>query len=83
MMQVIIITGAVNSGKTTFLRDFVEKYGKLSDLSGIISSKIVEESVLCYSLGNIRSGEKRFFISSSPRPDWMQYGRFYFNPQVQ
>lgn len=82
--NIFIITGKVQSGKTTFLKEVVD---------AIKSEKFKVAGFLCY--GQFNDGERSGFIladteslrtyqlaSVSPKEGWVKFRKFYFDPEI-
>jgi len=80
--KILLITGKVHAGKTSFLAGLVDL---------LKSRKINTGGFLCpgtfdagkrseFTLLNIRTGEEVPMASQRETKDWMKYRRFWFNP---
>ncbi|MEE4255951.1 MAG: nucleoside-triphosphatase [Bacteroidales bacterium] len=80
---VIIITGNVGQGKTSFLLELIEllKSGQLH-LAGFIARGIHEnDDRIGYDLEDITSGKTCEFIRKERTANWFRHGKYYFNPE--
>jgi nucleoside-triphosphatase THEP1 len=80
---VIIITGNVQEGKTSFLIELVDllKKNKVR-VDGFMARGIHDEhGRIGYDLEHIFDGERQVYIRNKPSVGWYQYGKYYFNPE--
>ena len=80
---VIILTGAVQEGKTTFLIELL-KILKKTDLKihGFLAVGIHEsDKRIGYDLENISNAERCMYIRTKPSVAWFRHGKYYFNPE--
>ena len=79
--MIFILTGEVNSGKTTLLAKWVEKY--LSEgryVGGVLAPANWDGGKkVSYDVLDIGSGTRRLLASTKPLPDAEQFGRFWFS----
>ncbi len=82
--NIIVITGKVQCGKTTFLKEVV---------NAMKSEKFKVAGFLCY--GQFKNGERSGFnltdtetsrsyrlASVNPKEGWVRFRRFYFDPEI-
>jgi nucleoside-triphosphatase THEP1 len=79
---VIILTGQIQEGKTTFLLGLT---AGLKDagyrLGGFVARGIHEgEERIGYDLENIRTGESKVMIRKQAAAGWYRHGKYYFDP---
>jgi nucleoside-triphosphatase THEP1 len=79
-----IITGPVNSGKTTYLLDLL---GELESSglrpAGFVSERPQEMDAVCdYTIRDLMSGRAEPFSSRTPVEGWTGIRHFYFNPEA-
>jgi len=81
---VIIITGNVGQGKTTFTKSLTEKLISRKILvSGFFSIGIQDENRrIGFDLADIRTGKKMVISRNAPQEGWIRYGHYYFDPLV-
>ncbi len=80
---VIIITGNVQEGKTSFLVELIEllKKNKIK-VDGFVARGVHDEhGRIGYDLEHLIDGERQVYIRNSPSKGWLQYGKYYFNPK--
>jgi len=78
---VIIITGDVGQGKTTYLKTLIELLRNRGvKLSGFIARGVHEgQDRIGYDLENLHSGESCVFIRKQAANGWFRHGKYYFN----
>lgn len=84
-MEIIIITGAVNSGKTTLLRDFFEKEKSQGNFpTGIIAPGIFENGIKTgFEVIDLSSGESKILASTEKdKFSGFQAGKFFFSSEA-
>jgi len=79
---VIIITGEVQEGKTTFLLELITLLkAKGVRMNGFLARGVHDESGrIGYDLEDISSGESCKYIRNSYNKDWYRHGKYYFSP---
>jgi len=80
---VIMITGDVGQGKTTFLLELIDvlKSGQL-DLAGFIARGIHKnDDRVGYDLEDLASGKTCEFIRKERTAGWFRHGKYYFSPE--
>jgi len=81
MLTISIITGAKNSGKTTFIVELLGELTPETDAAGFYTKKLFkDEYFLGYNLVEIGTGEEYPFIRLEGNPDYPRMGIFYFIP---
>ena len=77
--EIFLITGEVNSGKSTYLYDIFQQYKDRSP-SGIIAPGVFDNGVKTgYDVIDLATGErKRLAVSSPPEEAYFKVGRYYF-----
>jgi nucleoside-triphosphatase THEP1 len=83
IQQVIIITGSVNEGKTTFLLKVVEVFRENKiRTAGLYSRKIWKNNgIIGYNIVNIQSGEEDAFLRQERKKEQDKIGRFSVMPK--
>jgi nucleoside-triphosphatase THEP1 len=81
---VIIITGNIGQGKTTFIRQLCGKLvSQKIQITGFYSEGIQEnDRRMGFDLVNITSGQRMVISRKSPRDGWIRYGHYYFDPLI-
>lgn len=81
--MIFILTGPVNSGKTTFLKRVIEELKRQKfKLDGFLSEAILEnQEKIGYDLLDLGSERIIPFIRKSGRQDWPRIGPFFFIPE--
>lgn len=81
--MVIILTGPVNSGKTTLLRRAVEELRKQNfNLDGFLSDAVVHaKKKIGYNLLDLKMNRSIPFIRKSGHKDWQKVGPYFFIPE--
>ncbi len=83
MNRTYIITGPLQSGKTTFIKEASERFSRTLKVKGFYSPKHYVEGVFAgYNLVNIESRAEIPFIRLRSEPGWIKFRRFNFNPQA-
>ena len=83
MKQIVVITGQVDSGKTTFLLNILPALNMKGEVQGVCSPKsFFEGNFIGYDLLDISANKKFPFIRLQPEPDWVKLGKFHFNPEI-
>lgn len=82
--KIIIISGKPQEGKTTFLKAVIEQLKSENiDIDGIIAEGIDKDGErLGFQLSHIKTGKIYPLTSNSASPNFIQYGRFFFDPIV-
>lgn len=80
---VIIITGEVQEGKTTFLLELITMLGKKDiSMAGFIARGIHEQGERKgYELEDLSGGKSTVYIMNTPSPGWSRHGKYYFSPE--
>jgi nucleoside-triphosphatase THEP1 len=84
MNRIILITGEKNSGKTTFLKYFIHHVIKKRNLipAGFIAEGIfVSGEKRGFDLIGLVDGKKKTLCTDIPRMDWLNRGKFFFDPE--
>ena len=81
--MILILTGTVHSGKTTFLKRVVYELKKQKiEIDGFLSETVLEnQEVIGYDLCDIKKEEAIPFIRKEGERDWQRIGPFFFIPQ--
>ncbi len=81
--QVIIITGEIRDGKTTFLNELVMSLRKQNiKIAGFICPGIDEiGDRKGFNIIDLETSAQFQLCTKEPHDDWFKYGPFYFNPQ--
>ena len=81
--MIFILTGPVNSGKTTFLKRIVEELkSQKFTIDGFLSEAILQnQEKTGYDLLELRSGKSIPLIRKSGRQEWQKVGPFFFIPE--
>jgi len=81
--MIIILTGPVNSGKTTLLKRVVEELRKQNfSLDGFLSEAVVHaQEKIGYNLLDLKLNKSLPFIRKSGHKDWQKIGPYFFIPQ--
>jgi len=79
---IIIITGEVQEGKTTFLLELITLLkAKGVRMNGFLARGVHDESGrIGYDLEDVSSGESCKYIRNSYNKDWYRHGKYYFSP---
>lgn len=77
--KVYIVTGKIESGKTTFIRDLVKKLqSEKISVSGVYSTRILENGITTgYNVVTISTGQTEKFLSITGESDQERIGKFY------
>jgi len=80
---VIIITGNVQEGKTSFLMQIVDALKKEElKINGFLARGIHEDGQrIGYDLEDISSGESLVYIRNTSSAGWYRHGKYYFSPE--
>ncbi len=82
--NIFIVTGEVNEGKSTFVRqfsDFLLKKGK--NACGFVTRGTFKEGQReNFSLFDLKEQKEHAFISSEEIDNWVKFRKFYFNPEI-
>jgi len=81
--RVIIITGNIQEGKTTYLIEMLALLEKKNiKVDGFIAKGIHDENGrIGYDLEHILDGESCVYIRNKFSKGWVRYGKYYFNPK--
>lgn len=81
--MIFILTGPVDSGKTTFLKRVIEKLKKQKvKMDGFLSEAIVkDQEKIGYDLVDLGDGKSVPFIRKSGQQDWQRIGPYFFIPE--
>ena len=84
MLTVIIISGNIQQGKTTFVRKVINRLKRQNiDIGGIMSNVEYEgDKRVGYTLENLKSGDKIQLCNIAENKEWRKQGKFYFNPDA-
>lgn len=83
LSPVIIITGDVQEGKTSFLKELLHLLS-LRDvkLSGILAEGVhLLEERIGYDLIDVRSEKSCEYIRTKTSPGWYRHGKYFFSPE--
>lgn len=80
--KIHILTGKVESGKSTRLRELVEELKQRgTHVEGFLCRGNNQDGKRSgYTLANVRDGSEILFATREKRSGWREYGRFFFNP---
>ncbi len=84
-LEIYIITGDINCGKTTALIDLLSSDSRAGKAEGVISHGVMEEGTRRksgYRIESLRTGEQRTLLGSRPQPGSIPTGRFFMYPEV-
>ncbi len=84
-LSIRIITGEINCGKTTMLRQMLADLPESTSVSGIIADGIYDGTgsrKSGFSLTSIKRGEHRLLMDSAGHAGWQPVGRFWMDPAV-
>ena len=81
--MIFILTGPVDSGKTTFLKRVIAELKKQKiKMDGFLSEAIVkDQEKIGYDLVDLGDGKSVPFIRKSGRQDWQRIGPYFFIPE--
>lgn len=81
--MIFILTGPVDSGKTTFLKRVIEELKRQKvKMDGFLSEAIVkDQEKIGYDLVDLGDGKSVPFIRKSGRQDWQRIGPYFFIPE--
>jgi len=81
--MIFILTGPVNSGKTTFLKKVIEELERQKlKLNGFLSEAVEQNQIkIGYDLLDLRRKESIPFIRMSGQKDWQRIGPYFFIPE--
>jgi nucleoside-triphosphatase THEP1 len=84
MLPVIIISGNIQQGKTTFVRKVINRLKRQNiNIGGIMSNVEYEgDKRVGYTLENLKSGDKIQLCNIAENKEWRKQGKFYFNPDA-
>jgi len=82
--RIILVTGNVQGGKTTFLSELVPLLRKrgLKVAGFLCPGSFDSEGRSGFTLKNIGTGEEVLMASIRITPGWIKYRRFWFNPEA-
>ncbi len=82
--SIILLTGSVQGGKTTFLRSLIERlYQRGLKAGGFLCPGTFDSGIRsAFSLKNIQTGVELPMAASKETSDWFKYRRFWFNPEA-
>jgi nucleoside-triphosphatase THEP1 len=81
--QIIIITGEIRQGKTTFVKQIINDLLKQNiQIAGFLSTGSYENGVRKgFNLFNIATSSQVELCTKEVHEDWLNYGPYYFNPE--
>ncbi|NIM90903.1 MAG: DUF2478 domain-containing protein [Candidatus Aminicenantes bacterium] len=81
--MIFVLTGPVDSGKTTFLKKVIGKLEKQKvKMDGFLSEAIVKgQEKIGYDLVDLRDGRSVPFIRKSGLQSWQRIGPYFFIPE--
>jgi nucleoside-triphosphatase THEP1 len=81
--RIIILTGPVHAGKTSFLRNYLQDTQKQGlRVNGILSVAAFRgQDRIGYDAHDLRSGESYPLLRTSPEPGWLRVGPFGMIPE--
>jgi len=84
MLPIIIISGNIQQGKTTFVRKVINRLKRQNvDIGGIMSNVEYEGNQrVGYTLENLKNGKKTQLCNIAENKGWRKQGKFYFNPNA-
>lgn len=85
MKKLVVVTGGLNSGKTTLLTAYCSRLDleKGLRLGGVACTvPLPGKKKTDYVLYDLRTGESKPSMSLNETPTWLKKGRFYINPAV-
>jgi len=84
MLPIIIISGNIQQGKTTFVRKVINRLERQNiEIGGIMSNVEYDgDQRVGYTLENLKSGEKIQLCNIAENKEWKKQGKFYFNPDA-
>ena len=82
--MILVLTGAVHSGKTTFLRELLPSLESLSlPVCGYLSPLVVVEGRAAgYDLFDIKKGQSIPFLRTEGEAGWQRVGPYFFLPRA-
>ena len=82
--MIIILTGPVNSGKTTFLKTLIPELTRRSiPVHGFLSSRVVTKNKTTgYDLFDIQSQKTLPYLRTDAKEGWEKIGSYYFVPET-
>jgi nucleoside-triphosphatase THEP1 len=80
---IIVLTGQIQEGKTTFLIEMIEGLkGYGFAIGGFVARAVHEGNErLGYDLEDIRSGKSKMLIRKQAAAGWYRHGKYYFDPK--
>ncbi len=84
MLPIIIISGNIQQGKTTFVRKVINRLQRQNvEIGGFMSNVVYEgENRVGYKLENLSTGDSMELCSIVRHAEWKKQGKFYFNPEA-
>ncbi len=83
---ITIITGAINSGKTSEAKNYINTKGEFYSCAGILAQGIYEKGFCShksgYAVRSIRTGDQRILMSSVSDEANVPVGRFFLYPEA-
>jgi nucleoside-triphosphatase THEP1 len=84
--KIIIITGTVNSGKSTLAQTLLHQWKERGKtVGGIKSTSEIDANShrkIAYYIQDIRGGDANRLATSTPKNGFFKFRRFYFNPEA-
>jgi len=82
--NIYVVTGRIQSGKTTFLSELVRALKeKKNEVAGFLSKGQSQDGErLGFTLVNVQDGSEILLASRENTKTWLRYGRFFFNPEA-
>jgi len=83
--SIIIISGNIQEGKTTFVEKVINRLGRKElKVGGFLSKVIYDDNQRTgYYLYDLSTERSEMLCTISEHAEWSRYGKFYFNPQGQ
>jgi nucleoside-triphosphatase THEP1 len=81
--DVLIITGDIQQGKTSFARKIVDRLKKRGrTVEGFLAPAVHEENIrVGFDLLDLKTGSSHKLCRTTKRDDWQRQGMFYFDPE--
>ncbi len=81
--RVVVITGEIQQGKTTFLKILLEELARHGVRTrGLLARGVHDDSGrIGYDLENISTGETCEYIRNTPSEGWYRHGKYFFSPE--
>ena len=81
MKRIVIITGALHAGKTSFIKGVIPGFAVSGTVRGFYTPKVFSGGKFSgYDLVNINDETCYSFIRPGKESGWFKFARFYFNP---